>query len=174
MNTQEVFEVRSEVPISHGWGVSLFNASLAKNVSSIADQVVQADLANFLYQPYRAVDITPGSERLIPCSHIPGQENKLNCRRVYYIPGGLELAVTQEMKNKMDPDADIILAENQQGYILDFTEGPVGEDWSFKREGDCMFYGFPFSAFHLCLKNGAANTLHARKFTYPVGMWASP
>lgn len=141
--------------------MSRFNGTLAQNVSVVADYVIQADLAMFLSQPYRTVDITPPAERLIPCDHIPGQKNMKNCHRVYYMPGGLELAATQEVKNIVK--TEIVVAEGQQGYVLDFTEGPgVGEDWSFDAENGCQVYGFPFGAFHLCLKNAGSNTLQAR------------
>lgn len=142
--------------------MSLFNASLAKNVSAIADQVVQADLSMFLSEPYRTVDLTPPSERSIPCAHIPGKDNTENCRRVYYIPGGMDLAANRATQGTTD--ADILLSINQQGYILDFVEGPgAGEQWNFDAETECKVYGFPFGAFHLCLKNGSPNILHARK-----------
>ncbi|KAF2269447.1 hypothetical protein CC78DRAFT_604142 [Lojkania enalia] len=151
------------------WGMSIFNASLAKNVSSIANQVSQADLANFLSSRYRTVDITSTPDRVIPCNHIPGQSNTRNCKRIYYMPGGLELAATQEVKD--NAMSEIILAENQQGYILDFTEGPgPGEVWNFDAETECGVYGFPVGAFHLCLKNGAPNTLQARIVHCPLSV----
>ncbi|KAF2188992.1 hypothetical protein K469DRAFT_684256 [Zopfia rhizophila CBS 207.26] len=163
VNTRMIFDIVHDTPASLGWGMSLFNASLAKNVSSIADQVVQADLAMFLSAPHRSVDITPQSQRTIPCSHVPGRANTQNCRRVYYIPGGAELAVVQETRNGSRSQADVDLAQSQQGYIFDFVEGPgANEEWEFKGNEDCEMFGFPFGAFHLCLKNGAKNTLHAR------------
>ncbi|KAF2463340.1 uncharacterized protein BDR25DRAFT_384650 [Lindgomyces ingoldianus] len=169
VNTRLVFDVLEDTPTSLGWGMSLFSASLAKNVSSIADQVAQADLAMFLSEPYRTVDITPPPQRLIPCNHIPGEVNEQNCRRVYYLPGGLELAATQEVKNVIE--TEIVLVQNQQGYILDFTEGPgPNEEWNFDAKSECEVYGFPFGAIHLCLKNGASNTLQARIVHCPTSV----
>lgn len=162
VHTKEVFEILDGTPTTLGWGMSHFNASLAKNVSAIANQVVQADLAMFLSEPYRTVDLTTPQDRSVPCSHLPGKENERNCRRVYYIPGGMDLAATREVKETAK--AEVILAQDQQGYILDFVEGPgAGEDWAFEAEAECKVYGFPFGAFHLCLRNGAANTLQARE-----------
>jgi hypothetical protein len=58
----------------------------------------------------------------------------------------------------------VFLARDQQGYILDFKEGPGGgEEWRFQAS-DCELYGFAFGAFYLCLTNAADNILHARKF----------
>lgn len=165
VNTREVFDVLEDTPATLGWGMSLFNGTLAQNVSAVADYVVQADLAMFLSQPYRSVDITPPAERVVPCDHIPGQNNTKNCHRIYYMPGGFELAATQDVKNIIK--TEIIVAQDQKGYILDFLEGPdVGEEWSFEAEGGCQVYGFPFGAFHLCLRNAGSNTLQARE--YPV------
>lgn len=140
--------------------MSRFNASLAHNVSTIADQVSQADLANFLLQPYRTVDITPSADRAIPCNHIPGKRKQLICRRVYYLPAGLDLTATKEMKD--NALSQVVVAEDQQGYILDFSEGPsIEEVWDFDAS-ECQVYGFPFGAFHLCLQNAASNILRAR------------
>lgn len=163
VNTQRVFDIVKDTPATLGWGMSHFNGTLAQNVSVVADHVVQADLAMFLSQPYRAVDITPPVERLTPCEHIPGKNNTKNCRRVYYMPGGLELAATQEVKNIAR--TEILVAENQQGYILDFYEGPeAGTNWRFVKS-ECQVYGFPFGAFHLCLRNDGLNTLQAREYS---------
>jgi uncharacterized integral membrane protein len=169
VNTRRVFNILEDTPATLGWGMSPFNGTLAQNVSVVADYVVQADLAMFLSQPYRSVDITPRSERMVPCEHIPGNNNTKNCRRVYYMPGGLELAATQEVKNIVK--TEIVVAENQQGYILDFTEGPdAGGEWIFEAEGGCQVYGFPFGAFHLCLKNAGSNTLQARIVHCPTAV----
>jgi len=163
VNTQRVFDILKDTSTTLGWGMSPFNGTLAQNVSVVADYVVQADLAMFLAQPYRSVDITPPAEQTVSCEHIPGKNNTKNCRRVYYMPGGLELAATQEVKNIVK--TEIVVAENQQGYILDFYEGPDGDDdWVFEGEKECQVYGFPFGAFHLCLRNSGANTLQAREY----------
>ncbi|KAH7128296.1 hypothetical protein B0J11DRAFT_267154 [Dendryphion nanum] len=168
VNTCVVFDVIESSSEHLGWGMTPFNASLARNVSSIADQVSQADLANFLLQPYRTVDVTPTSERSIPCSHMPGKQSHQNCRRVYYLPGGLDLAATQDAKSMAT--SQVILAQDQQGYILDFIEGPeLGKVWSFTAQ-ECELFGFPFGAIHLCLRNAANNTLQARIVHCPISI----
>jgi len=159
------FDLLEGSTTSLGWGVSLFNASLAKNVSSIADHLVQAELATFLSEPTRSIDITPASLRVIPCSHRPGMENTQNCKRTYFVPGGVELAAPEKQNSPSLNRADVFLAKDQQGYILDFLEGPgVREEWQFEGDKDCEVYGFPFGAVHLCLNNAGNNTLHARTF----------
>lgn len=165
VNTRMVFDVLEETRASRGWGMSLYNASLAKNVSAIADQLVQADLAMFLSERSRSIDITPMKLRSIPCSHFPGTPNTQNCRRTYFVPGGVELAAAPTDNESNHNKTDVILAKSQRGYIFDFLEGPaINEEWHFDTDTDCEVYGFPFGAFHLCLKNPANNTLDASKF----------
>ena len=163
VNTRELFDVLKDTPETLGWDMSLFNGTLAQNVSVVADDVIQADLAMLLSQPYRSVDITPPADRMIFCDRVPGQNDTNNCHRVYYMPGGFELAATQKVKDIVN--TEIIVAQNQRGYILCFLEGPdVGEKWNFEAEGGCRIYGFPFGAFHLCLRNAGSNILQAREY----------
>jgi hypothetical protein len=144
--------------------MSLFNDSLANNVSAIADQLVQADLAMFLSERSRSVDITPTKLRLIPCSHVPGIPNTQNCKRSYFVPGGVELASVNDKSDSVRNKADVILAKKQRGYIFDFVEGPgINEEWNFGAATECEVYGFPFGAFHLCLSNPENNTLRASR-----------
>ena len=92
------FEVLSDSALSLGWGMSLFNASLAKNVSAIADQVVQADISMFLSEQSRAVDITPASQGSIPCTYRSDSQNTEKCQRTYFVPGGLDLAAPESAR----------------------------------------------------------------------------
>ena len=148
---------------SLGWGMSLFNASLAKNVSAIADQVVQADISMFLSEQSRSVDITPASQGSILCTYRSDSPNTEKCQQTYFVPGGLDLAAPDARNNPNLTKADVFLAMDQQGYILDFMAGPGGsEEWRFK-PSDCEVYGFAFGAFYLCLTNAADNTLRARE-----------
>jgi hypothetical protein len=157
------FEVFDDSTLSLGWGMSLFNASLAKNVSAIADQVVQADISMFLSEQSRSVDITPASQRSIVCTDRSDSQRTEKCQRTYFVPGGLDLAAPDARNHRNLTKADILLARDQQGYILDFIEGPGGsQEWRFNAS-DCEVYGFTFGAFRLCLTNAADNTLHARK-----------
>jgi hypothetical protein len=157
------FEVLSDSALSLGWGMSLFNASLAKNVSAIADQVVQADISMFLSEQSRAVDITPASQGSIPCTYRSDSQNTEKCQRTYFVPGGLDLAAPDARNNPNLTKADVLLARGQQSYILNFIAGPGGsEEWRFK-SSDCEVYGFTFGAFYLCLTNAADNTLRARE-----------
>lgn len=142
--------------------MSPFNASLANNVSLIADELLQAQLAMFLSDPSRAVDITPSTLRSIPCSRGPNSQSGQTCQRTFFIPGGVEFAAPTLYGDGNAPaQGDVFLARNQQGYVLDFQE--AGNDRQFDEASHCQVYGFPFAAIHLCLRNTANNTLDARE-----------
>jgi hypothetical protein len=161
------FKSLDDSTLSLGWGMSLYNASLAKNVSAIADQVVQADISMFLSEQSRSVDISPTSQGSNPCTYRSDSPSTEKCQLTYFVPGGLDLAAPDARNNPNLTKADVFLARDQQGYILDFKEGPGGsEEWRFQ-PSDCEIYGFAFGAFYLCLTNAADNTLHARKFLHP-------
>jgi hypothetical protein len=167
INTRPVFDVVNESPPSFGWGMSAFDGSLANNVSIITDQLIQAELSRFLSEPSRAVDITPMGERLVSCSHVPGVPNTENCHRVYFVPGGVELAMPAVAPTS-NSSAEAYLAQNQQGCIFDFVEGPgVNETWSWHIDTECVPYGFGFGAFLLCLKNSGNNSNILRAMIIP-------
>lgn len=161
VNTQLTFDAAHQTSLSYGWGMSPFNASLAKNVSLVADELLQAQLAMFLSDPTRAVDITPSSLRAIPCSHGPNSESGQNCKRTFFIPGGIEFAAPTVYGDNPPSKSDVFLVKDQQGYLLDFQEADKGRQ--FDEVSQCQVYGFSFGAIHLCLKNSAENTLDARE-----------
>src|SRR5205809_7769371 len=97
--------------------MSPFNFSLAHHVRAVSDQILQAEQTMFLSQPSRSVHITPISLRSIPCSYKPGVNSTQNCQRTYFMPGGIELAASSESDK-----ADVYVAKNQHGYVLDFVE----------------------------------------------------
>lgn len=143
-----------------GWGMSPFDPSLAKNVSIITDQLINAVM--FLSDPTRSVDITPNSLAAIPCGNGPGKREKTSCKRAYYLPAGVEHVAAQLDDNPMSQQSDVFLAVGQRGYVLDYEEG--SPDWQFNQRSECLDYGFPFAAFRLCIKNTASNAVQARQY----------
>jgi hypothetical protein len=160
VNTRIAFDVIDQSSFSYGWGMSSFNASLAKNVSLIADQLIQAQLAMFLFDTSRAVDITPGDLRSIPCSHGPTNYIGIPCERTFFMPGGVEFAAPDIDSSDDNSISQVFLTEGQQGYILSFQEGT--DQKGFDEENECRVYGFPFAAFNLCLSNTKSNAMEAR------------
>lgn len=136
-----------------------FNASLAKNATIVADQLLQAQQSGFLSNPSRAVDITPKSLRSIPCSQGPNSPSDQSCERTFFLPGGVEFAAPRFHKTRESFGADVFLAKEQQGYLLNYRE--LGSRWHVDDAAGCQVYGFPFAAFHLCLKNVAENIVDA-------------
>jgi hypothetical protein len=138
-----------------------FNGSLAKNVSIVADQIIQAQLMMFLVDPSRAVDITDPARRIDSCSYGPSAYTGVPCERSFFMAGVEFTPRFLEYTKSATNVAEVILATNQQGYVLDYKEYPGNLE--FDLETECQIYGFPFAAFHLCLRNIAENILHARK-----------
>src|SRR5213078_2239282 len=114
VNTRMTFDVAGQTSHSFGWGMSPFNASLARNVSVVADQLLQAQLATFLYDPSRAVDVTPSPLRSIPCSNGPNSPSGRSCERMFFIPGGVEFAAPTVYNDDGHLEAEAFLAKNQQ------------------------------------------------------------
>lgn len=155
------FDVIDEPRLSSGWGMSPFNASLAKNISVISDQILIAEMFSFLSHPARTINITPGPLRSIQCSRGPESQGGQICERTFFIPGGAELAGVTVYDDFKSTQSDVFLAQHQQGYLLHFQES---DDWWRAGEAaSCQAYGFAFAAFQLCLRNRAENVLDARE-----------
>jgi hypothetical protein len=147
---------------SVGWGMTLFNGSLAKNVSLVAEQIIQAQLDMFLQDTSRAVDITPAHLRIVPCLYSPAFANSTPCERAYLM-AGVEFTPPVLDNGASQMEKQVILATAQQSYILEFIEQPGDMVYDNK---DCQIYGFPFSAFNLCMRNQANNVLQARTYHF--------
>ena len=153
---------RLKAPSTRGWGMSPFNATLAKNVSVIADQLMQAQLAMFLFDSSRALDVTPMNLRNVPCAHGPTSQQGPLCTRTYLMPGGVEFSAPNVNVNdtSLATLSEVYLAEDQRSYVLSFQEGI---DQMKFGEHQCQVYGFPFAAVNLCLQNVNQSSLQARK-----------
>ena len=51
VNTRMAFDVRNSNEYIEGWGMSPLNAPLVRNISIVADQLLQAELVMFLSDP---------------------------------------------------------------------------------------------------------------------------
>jgi hypothetical protein len=142
-----------------GWGMSPFNASLAKNVTIITDQLINAVM--FLSDPTRAVDITPGPLAAIPCANGPHNDESTKCKRSYYLPAGVEHVAAELDDSPLAHKSDAFLAVGQQGYHLEYEEGQ--REWAFEQATECLNYGFPFAAIRVCMKNTRSDILQARQ-----------
>ena len=147
---------------TRGWGMSPFNATLANNVSVIADQLMQAQLAMFLFDTSRALDITPMNLRNVPCAHGPTSQQGPLCNRTYLMPGGVEFSAPNINVNdtSLSTLSEVYMAEDQRSYVLDFQENT--SQMGFRKD-QCQVYGFPFAAINLCLQNMNQSTLQASK-----------
>ena len=140
--------------------MSPYNASLAKNVTIIGDEVFQAQITMFLYDASHAVDMTPDHLRTVPCTQGPDSHSEQNCERTYFISAGIESSISTS-GGRRTVEEEVVLAKDQQGYILNFKEGT--DQSGFNETVECETYGFAFAGFRLCLHNVEANVLRARK-----------
>lgn len=144
------------------WGMSPFNATLAKNVLVIADQLMEAQLVIFLFDPSRALDATPVDLRNVPCAHSRTSQQGSLCARTYLIPGGVGFSAPDVKVNDTTLSAlfEVHLAEDQRSFMLGFQESTARIEFG---EDQCQNYGFPFAAFSLCLRNVNQSSLQVRK-----------
>jgi hypothetical protein len=144
-------------------------------VSLVADQLLESELSQFLSEPSLAVDITPTADLQVPCGHVPGKPNVANCRRVFFVPGGLDLAVPQAVADGgANASAQAFVARDQQGVVLDFVEGPgVGQSWPYDIGSQCAVYGFQFAAFQLCMWNAEAHVIQVVIVECPLNVSSS-
>jgi len=147
------FEPLRETQAVLGWGMQPFNGTLANNISVLSNQILQG---LFLTDPSRAADITPTTELAVPCSNTPGHISTTKCQRSYLLPYGVGYSA---MQFNGPTQSDIVVANDQQSYILNFEEGDP--TWVFNDTTECQSYGFVFAAFRLCLKNIAQSSIQA-------------
>ncbi|KAH8886667.1 hypothetical protein GQ53DRAFT_827974 [Thozetella sp. PMI_491] len=154
VNTKMHFSRSAAAQPVLGWGMKPFNASLAAYMGIVSNQLVNGlVLENTAY----AIDITDPADLTIACGSGPLNPIDTRCRRTYVLPGGIDNAVRQ--LNSTAPLSDYLLAENQQCLVLDFVEGEPS--WIFE-DNECGTYGFPFSAFTMCLRNETESSLQSR------------
>jgi hypothetical protein len=86
--------------------------------------------------------------------------NQTRCERTYLMLG---IDLTPPILNDLSkaPPTEVVLAKNQQGYLLEYTELPSSNNYTTEQ---CSVYGYPFASFNLCLENLDISTLQARKW----------
>jgi hypothetical protein len=154
------FDVMGEYEPALAWGMTPFNASLAKNVSLVAEQLIQAQLNMFLSDGTKAIELTPHQKRMIPCSYGPGvPPNTTACQRNFLMVG-IDFTPPILPDISKAPANEVVLVKGQQGYLLNYEELPNSSDYD---STECSVYGYPFAAYNLCIRNINQNTLQTRK-----------
>src|ERR1700753_2216500 len=110
------FNVMDEYVPALAWGMTPFNACLAKNVSLVGDQLIHSQLNMFLTDGTKAIDLTPHEKRMKPCTYGPGvNPNTTACERNFLMVG-IDLTPPDVSDISRAPPNQVVLAKNQQGY----------------------------------------------------------
>lgn len=143
------------------------NASSAPEYTGFTDLVLSANFAGFLGDPARSVDLTPDSERGKVCGLNANARDSSGCNRTYFLAGESMAVMPELVRDASFPDADIILASDHRGFLLNFSAG--NSSTKFNATRDCRTYGsrylgFQAGAIRLCVGNSSPNEVEARKF----------
>jgi hypothetical protein len=164
-------------PVSPGEGYFGYdnqpmNASMASEYTGFSDLMLSWKFASFLGDPARSVDLTPESERAKVCGLNADTRDTSGCHQTYFIAGESAFVTPELIIDASFPDADIILASDHRGYLLDFNAGNSTTEFDATRE--CRTYssrylGIQAGAIRLCVANSSPNELEARKslFIFP-------
>jgi hypothetical protein len=125
-----------------------------------------AGFTQFLLDPNHAVDITPAAGQRESCSQGIDVGSKQTCARSVFLAAGIDQVASVLGTSTKFPEADVWLVENQQGYVLHFTEGNL--NWHFDNATECRVYHsmvlkMSLGSFMMCMKNTTPNNLQARE-----------
>lgn len=149
-----------------GYGNQPMNATAAAEFTGFADLVLSWKFAGFLRDPAHSVDLTPQSERAKVCGLNASAKDSSGCNQTYFIAGESAFVMPELIVDASSPDADIILASDHRGYLLNFNAGNSSTEFNSTR--DCRTYssrylGAQAGAIRLCVGNSSPNELEARK-----------
>ncbi|PGH18383.1 hypothetical protein AJ79_00450 [Helicocarpus griseus UAMH5409] len=140
----------------YGYGMGVFNASLAQIWQPMTDLLYSSRFEGFLFDSTASYDLTSPAARSTCDVEDPDIRR---CVLRYYITAGIE-NFAPEFLSVNHNHADAFLAENQNGYVLEYQDG--SDDWQYNWQTECSLYGVGLGAWALCLKNAASNIIQAR------------
>jgi hypothetical protein len=161
--------VSSEAPY-FGYDNQPMNASVAAEYTGFTDLLLSWKFATFLADPAHSIDLTLQSERVKRCSLNANSQDSSGCNRTYFIAGESLLVMPELVTNANFPDADIILASDHRGYLLNFNAGDSGTEFNSSQECRTYsgrYFGAQAGAIRLCVGNSSPNELEARRFNVP-------
>ena len=142
------------------------NASAASEYTGFTDLFLSAGFAGFLVDSQHSIDLTPQSEKIIPCGLNANIQDSAGCHRTYFVPGDALVIAPDLMINSSFPDADTILATDHRGYLLDFNTGSSSTQFNDTQECrtySARYFGIQAGAVRFCVANSSPNELEARK-----------
>jgi hypothetical protein len=152
-----------------GYDIQPMNASTAPEFTGLTDLLLTLNPGGFLEDPTRSIDLTPESEGARGCGFNEDAQDQSGCNRTIFLPMESVLVMPELLYNSSFPDADIVLASDHRGYLLNFTAGDSTAE--FNATSECRtyssrFWGFQAGAIRLCVRNTSPNELEARKTTH--------
>lgn len=164
---QLAFSPLSSATPYFGYDIYPMNASSAWEYTGFTDLTLSTKFSAFLGDATRSVDLTPQSEQTKACGLNANAQDSSGCNRTYFVAGETVLVMPELVGNASSPDADIILASDHRGYLLNFNAG--NSSTVFNSTRDCRtyssrFWGIHAGAIRLCVGNSGPNELEARKF----------
>jgi hypothetical protein len=114
------------------------NATSALEYTSFTDLVLSWKFAGFLGDPTRSVDLTPDNERGKVCGLNVNAQDSLGCNRTFFVAGDNMLVMPELVRDASFPEADVILASDHRGFLLNFNAGNSSAVFNSTR--DCRTY----------------------------------
>jgi len=149
-----------------GYAMHPMNASMAVEYLGFSDLVLTANPASFLHTSSRSINLSPPGEHESFCRlNAPTPEGRGDCHRSYFMPGENLFATPELMNDPSFPKANVILATNHRGFVLDFDAGDSST--RFDPVNECRTYWSrywwaPAGAVRLCVGSSGPNELQAR------------
>jgi hypothetical protein len=145
------------------------------NVSMVLESVGMTDLmlswkfGGFLEDPTRSIDLTPQSSEAKACALNADVQDQSGCNRTFFLAMESVLVFPELFANSSFPDADIILASDHRGYLLNFNAG--NSTTEFNTTSECRTYSSRYwevqaGAVRLCVGNTSPNELEASKIIH--------
>ena len=152
-----------------GYDTQPMNASIAVESLGLTGLVLSWKFGRFLEDATRAINLTPESEGAKVCGLNADAQDQSGCNRTFFVAMDSVLVVPELLYNSSFPKADIILASDHRGYLLNFTAGDSTTE--FNATSECRTYssriwGVQAGAIRLCVENTGPNELEARKIIH--------
>jgi hypothetical protein len=152
-----------------GYDTQPMNASMAVESLGLTDLILSWKFGGFLEDATRSIDLTPESEGAKVCGFNADVQDQSGCNRTFFVAMESVFVAPELFSNSSFPDADIVLARDHRGYLLNFTAGDSTAE--FNATSECRTYssriwGVQIGAVRLCVGNTSPNELEARKITH--------
>jgi hypothetical protein len=149
-----------------GYDIQPMNVSMVLESVGMTDLMLSWKFGGFLEDTTRSIDLTPQSSEAKVCAFNADAQDQPGCNRTFFLAMESVLVFPELFANSSFPDADIILASDHRGYLLNFKVG--NSTTEFNTTSECRTYssrywGVQAGAIRLCVGNTSPNELEASK-----------